>query len=338
MKFVLSGVILLAAFAASASTHDASPPGAIHERGSAPENRGAREWAQGKGKSRPPSPALTPPSPWTKLADGLKRIENERKNDPFRQPCPPMPMRRLDRLPFGPGEKVVYRVDALGVYAGVADLRTGKTGEKNGTPVIPVKAVAKPNSFFMKLRPTNGYTLTFLDVNTILPVTHETDVVEVGERKVTKVEFNRKNRRYSGDYIRGQNQFHKDEAMPARMSDGIAIFYHFRLIDLKPGLEVCYEFIAGLGEWRVRGKVTGSERVQTFSGIHDSWKVEGMAVQTNISTPNRPVKLWITKDEKQLPVKIETAMLWGNVTTTLQDYREAPPGSNPACKLLLPGN
>jgi hypothetical protein len=70
----------------------------------------------------------------------------------------------------------------------------------------------------------------------------------------------------------------------------------------------------------VHGKVVGKEHVSLKIGEFDAWHLQGEAVKIDQPKIRREIHLWVTADDRRLPVAAVGVMDLGAVRATLSRY------------------
>jgi hypothetical protein len=83
---------------------------------------------------------------------------------------------------------------------------------------------------------------------------------------------------------------------------------------------VCFDVYGIRRMWRMSGKVEGKEHVSLPVGEFDTWHLVGEAVRLDNHSLRREVHVWITADERRLPVAALGAIDLGAVRATLTGF------------------
>ncbi len=229
--------------------------------------------------------------------------------------CRPLPPVRTP-FSFVAGELLEYELDALGIaQAGrltmkVLPMREGKW---------PIEVKAKTNTLFSKVRRVNGLATTYLDSQTLHPVRYVEDATENDVRKYAAVSFSPKDHKVQVEYKignrSGQNQFRSANAL-----DPAAIVYVMRQLPLKQGSTFCADVYGIRRLWRLSGKVEAREHVSLAIGEFEAWHLSGTAVRLDDHRQRRDVHLWISDDQRHLPLAIVGAIDLGAVRARLTAF------------------
>lgn len=237
------------------------------------------------------------------LAKKPSYISGEAIEIPTGAACPALPAPAYG-TPWAPGERLAYDLDVMGAQAGklalvaLPPVGTGKNAE------LPFRALAASNSFFSKIRRVRGRSTSYVRASDMHPRRYREDSNEGGVIKSADVVFKRKN---EGRLVTVQFQRNKAKGKANlrylnEAFDPLSAMYYLRTIELKDGMPICFDAYSLRKLWRVSGKVKGIETVRVPAGTFQAWHIEGVAVRTDNPKSHREVHLWISNDEKRLPL------------------------------------
>lgn len=227
---------------------------------------------------------------------------------------------------FGPGESLEYDLDAMGAVAGKLTLRV--LPEKDGT--LPVEAAAQTNTFFSKVRRVKGLATSYLNPRTLRPVRYTEDAVENEVPKYADVSFKPKEKRVSLQYKVANNVGSENFRYTNDVLDVAGAIYLLRQIPLKQNGAVCFDAYGIRKLWRVWGKVEGKEHISSKVGEFDAWHISGLAVRLDNHSMKRELHIWISDDNKRLPLVAIGAIDLGAVRATLVSYSRPNEGTTRA--------
>jgi hypothetical protein len=223
---------------------------------------------------------------------------------------------------FPVGETLDFDLDALGAEAGKMTMRVlPKRGE-----AIPIEVTANTNSFFSKVRRVSATATSYLNPRTLRPKRYVEDATENEVSRYADVSFKPEARQVNLDYrIAGRPgkrvfRYANDALDPAG-----AIFL-VRQLPLKEGTWICFDAYGIRNMWRVHGTVIGKEHVSLKLGEFDAWHLQGEAVRVDQPQMRREIHLWVSADERRLPLAAVGVLDLGAVRATLTRYAR-PEGS-----------
>lgn len=223
-------------------------------------------------------------------------------------------------LPFSPGEQLVYKIRWETIEAGVASF-----------DVLPVTKVDQQpcRHFSLKLE-TSPLVDVFYEVRdklysyTDLALGHSIRYVKKGtgsEQRDILVQFNWEKRmaRYSNF-----NAGKKPITIPPGTFDPLAAFYKLRCMDLGNKKEIEFPITDGKKCFMGRAKVLGQETITCFNTTYDTYVIEPELIHFGgvFKKSDKPtLRLWITRDERRLPVRIQSKVIVGSIIGELVSVR-----------------
>ncbi len=240
---------------------------------------------------------------------------------PTATPEPPAP--KVDKVSrpklnkaFAPGEKLKFEIRALGVLGGYASLEVGDYTTVAGRPCLSL--TVRANSVFplTSLFPVSDVQTSFFDSVDFLSWKFQNNVHE-GNYKARNLEIY--------DQLRHKVvRQHNDEApetldIAAFSQDIISCFYYFRLLPFEEGKSYDIPTQSGGKNYHLIVKVGKKERITVQAGTFDCLRVKPMIQQGTVFRNNEDIDLWVTDDDKHIPVKIKSGIVIGSIDVDLLD-------------------
>jgi len=232
--------------------------------------------------------------------------------------------RELSEIPFGPGEKLTYKLYWTFVHAGDAVLEVMPDTMEKGVPARHFRATAKTLPWvdgFYKVRDT-------MDSWTNMDVTHslryKKDQNEGSYHKKVDLVFNKK-ADISVRWARGKLQHIIQQ--PKDALDPMAILFSFRRIPLHEGMEFGANVTDGKKTVVGEASVVKVEDVETPMGVIRAYQVN-MDIK-HLSgvfkkSKNAELMVWFSADERRIPVKVKSKVAVGYFTLELVKYQPSP--------------
>jgi hypothetical protein len=217
---------------------------------------------------------------------------------------------------FAVGERLEYDLDAVGAEAGKLTFRV--LPEKDGT--LPVEAKIQTNTFFSKVRRVKATATSYLDTKSLRPKRYVEDAVENEVQRYADVKFTPSARQMSVQYRNAGKPGQRQYRFAQEGLDPAGSMYLLRQIPLKEGTEVCFDAYGIRSVWRVFGKVVGKEAVSLKAGEFQAWHLQGEAVRVDRPASRREIHIWISDDERRLPLAALGMMDLGVVRATLAAF------------------
>ena len=134
------------------------------------------------------------------------------------------------------------------------------------------------------------------------------------------VAFNTKERSVRVDYVVKGKPGRSNIAYDHEGMDVAGAIYMLRQLPLKEGMPVCFDVYGVRRMWRMTGTVVKREHVSLPLGEFDAWHLSGTAVRLDNPKTSREVHVWITDDERRLPLAAVGTIDLGAVRATLTSY------------------
>ena len=99
--------------------------------------------------------------------------------------------------------------------------------------------------------------------------------------------------------------------------------YLARQLPMKEGQQLCVDIYGIRKIWRLYGTFVKKERVNVPLGEFDAWHFAGAAVRLDNASQRRDVHVWISADERRLPLAALGTIDIGAVRATLVGYERA---------------
>ena len=212
-------------------------------------------------------------------------------------------------------EKFVYSLTWAGIKAGTASLEVVEGGDK-----VKIISTARSASWISVF-----YTVEDRIVSTLLkdpafsyvglPTTYRVKIREGKHRRDKEVIFDRA--RNKAQYINHLKNEKREYKVPQGVFDPISGFYHLRSVPLKVGESVFVTIFDSKKVWDVEVQVLRRERITLPIGTFDTVVVKPVLQSEGIFFRKGDVYIWLTDDEKHIPVKVQTKVAIGHVNATL---------------------
>ena len=236
-------------------------------------------------------------------------------------------------MPFAPGERLTYDIYWTFVHAGEASMEMLADTTLDGVPARHFRAFARTTPFVDNFYKVRDQIDSWTDMDLTRTLRYRFRQHEGHYEKDALVVFDwtlARSRRYTGNTFQHE-LFH----WPPKAYDPFVVAYAFRLEPLHPD----YRFDQPVtdGKKRVEGTahVVGRERVKTALGEFDCYKVvPDLADVGGVfrKSPGASIEVWVTADERRLPVKIRSKVAVGHFTLELKrvEQLDAPRNPSPA--------
>ncbi len=233
---------------------------------------------------------------------------------------PPSPPKELPAPPaFTFGEKLMYTVHYLGMNAGTAQMSVLDKMIFNGHEVYPILATAQSNDFISLLYPVNTRIESYMDVNGLYSHLINVKQHEGKKKRDKRIEFDQEGHKATQSDDAGQSVFD----VPPKVNDSLSSLYYFRTQkNIAVGQSVFIDVHESKKNWKLEIRVLGKERVTTPLGTFDTLKVQAMPRYEGIFQNKGDLFIWVTDDDRKIPVIMKSKIKVGSITVTLISQQE----------------
>ncbi|AKU91219.1 DUF3108 domain-containing protein [Vulgatibacter incomptus] len=241
------------------------------------------------------------------------------------QTCTPLPP-SASKLPWEAGERLSFEIDVMGASAGNLVLIAMPPVGKGTSQELPFRSLAASNSFFSKVRRVRGRSTSYVRAKDFHPRRYEEETNEGGVLRSAQVVFTRPSdgSLMKVDWLRDKEKGHANLRYQNDAFDPVSAAYMMRTLDFREGQSLCFDSYGIRKLWRLKGKVVGLEEVRVPAGTFQAWHVEGLAVRTDDPRSAREIHVWITNDERRLPVAALGVIDLGAVRAQLSSVGKGP--------------
>ncbi len=216
---------------------------------------------------------------------------------------------------FGAGEKLVFSVQYGLVTAGEATLEVRNIAEMNGRHAYRIVSDARTNDFFSKFFEVRDRYESYMDTTELYSLRYEKHIREGKFKRDEWVEFDQVAHRAT----------YKDKVVPIppRAQDVLSALYYVRTLPLEVGQSISLANHTDKKNYPLLVKVHGRERVKVDAGEFDCLIVEPILRGPGIFTQKGRLMVWLTDDERRMPVLMKSKVVIGHVAAVLKSYQVA---------------
>ncbi len=216
--------------------------------------------------------------------------------------------------PFQPGEKLTFSVSWSDIVkAGTATLSVPGVKVFNGRKVYHIISTASSGPQVSAFFYTRDRIDIYLDAEDYTIWKSEKHLVEGKYKNDEVVYFNPPNRTAT----RGVTTM---RTLP-ESRDALGGFYYVRTLDLPVGAEITVNYADGKIAKPIVVKVLRKEQVTVPAGTFDTIVIEPVLKETEgIFKQEGRIWIWVTDDEKKMPVILKSKIAIGNIEVKLESY------------------
>lgn len=218
--------------------------------------------------------------------------------------CLPLP-KITGGAKFKAGELLSFDVDVL--TANAARMETEVMQKKGDAWQIQTRITT--NTLFNKVRRVKAECNSWLDAKTLHPRRYTEDAHEDERWRPAEVNFFPKGQepktveiswatdpKSRADWKTVYGRYGNDAL------DVLGATFTLRSLDLKANTPLCFDVYAMRTMWRVWGQIGGIEKVRTPAGEFDAFHFVGTSAKLNQHEFQRELHLWVSADDRRLPV------------------------------------
>lgn len=248
-------------------------------------------------------------------ADSLQQVERalaQHRADSLKA----LELRTVPQSAFGVGERLVFDVNYGFVTAGEAVLAiTGS--EKIGNRKcyrVEVNITSVP-SFSLFYKVEDRY-LTFIDMESLAPWRFEQHIREGSYRRDFVAEFDQ----HKGTATTTDGGSFET---PQYVHDIMSAFYYVRALDLRgrqKGDQIVLQNFYKDKTYELVVKFLGRQELEVAAGTFKTVVVEPLVREGGLFKSEGRIVVWLTDDDRKLPVRVNTKVVIGSIDTELREY------------------
>ena len=220
-------------------------------------------------------------------------------------------------VPFAVGETLEYDVSwSSYLTAGTATLSVRAKKSSYDSVAYYVVAEGQATGLVAALYPAYYKADTLLDVYTLLPQRGSIYSQEGRHKRLRETRFDQSRKTARFEVTPGGRQ--KSVALPGPTHDALSAVLAMRMLSLKDGLSVTWPVCDSGRVMNVRATVRGRERLSTRLGDLMAWRIQPVIVGDDGELGARGLTLWLSDDERKLPLVMEAEMPVGRFVLRLR--------------------
>jgi len=221
-------------------------------------------------------------------------------------------------LGFGPGEKMVFNITYGIITAGEATLEIAGLTEYQGHTCYNIQSKTMSNRFFSSVYKVRDKIVSYIDTEQLCSRYFYKRLREGDYKKTVEISFDHD--AGLARYSNGQEY----ETTPG-VQDVLSAFYYVRSLDLKPGQEYAVPAHSSRKTYDLKVLVHRREHVKVPAGEWDCLVVEPIIEGEGLFKHEGRLTLYLTDDERKVPVLIQTKVPVGTIDVELKEYQAGVP-------------
>lgn len=216
--------------------------------------------------------------------------------------------------PTGATEKFTFTIQYGIIKAGTATIEYRP--DRDGLWLIESRAAS--NSFFDRFFKVRDRVSAWIDPKTMRSIRFEKELREGGYQKDEYVDF---------DWNKGVARYEDGTEVPVsdEIRDVLSVFYYVRSQRMPIGGRIPVTYHSSKKNWPVHVDVHQVETIKTPAGKFRCIKIEPHLESVGVFNQKGRLSVWITADERRMPVKLESKVVFGAFEAVLTDYEWSRP-------------
>ncbi len=223
--------------------------------------------------------------------------------------------------PFKRGEYLHFAVSYGIILAGYATIEVHEELAFRGTDVFKFVTTARSRNAFNWIFKVRDATASYFDKENMHSLRFEKNLREGSYEDDTVIDYDQVN--LKADYIserKGKMTRKATIDIPQNVMDPLSALFYVRTLDLSVGKEIIIPATDNKKVYDIKVIVHRTETVKVKAGKFKCWVVEPVMADGGVFKKDGKVLVWLTSDDKKMPVKMETKVYIGSIVAELDWY------------------
>ena len=223
--------------------------------------------------------------------------------------------RSIPQTAFTVGERLVFDVGYSFIVAGEAVMSIPRMDTVSGRPAYQILFTVNSTPTFSWIFKVEDRYETILDKEGLFPWRFSQRIREGKYSRDFEAAFDQRNH-----IARAEN---KEYPIPPYVHDVFSAFYFARTLDystFRPGQKHYLSNFYKDTTYSLAIKFLGYQRLDVDAGKFDCVIVEPLITEGGLFKSEGRIIIWMTNDERRLPVKVSTKVAIGSIDTELREY------------------
>ncbi|MEP0821478.1 MAG: DUF3108 domain-containing protein [Ignavibacterium sp.] len=223
--------------------------------------------------------------------------------------------RSIHQRAFTVGERLVFDVGYSFIVAGEAVMSIPKIDTVDGRPCYQILFTVKSTPTFSWIYKVDDRYETMVDTAGLFPWRFSQRIREGSYSRDFEARFDQRNHiAYAED---------KEYPIPPYVHDIISAFYFARTLEytgMRPGQKTYLHNFYKDTTYALAIKFLGYQRIDVDAGKFDCVLVEPLITEGGLFKSEGRIIIWMTNDERKIPVKVSTKVAVGSIDAELREY------------------
>lgn len=233
--------------------------------------------------------------------------------------------RKVPQNAFKNGEKLTFEINFGFVTAGEAVMEIDPVFQiVNGRKCHDIRFYVNSTSSFDWVYKVKDFYRTYVDMEGLFPWRFEQHIKEGTYQRDFEAIFDQQNlkaKTYTGE--KEPKKFEGEFNIPRYVQDAMSAFYFGRTIDyskMNVNDEMILQNFYKDETFPLRIKYLGKETIEVPAGEFRCVKVEPLVQEGGLFKSEGSIVIWMTDDDRKMPVKVKTKVLIGSIDADLSNY------------------
>jgi hypothetical protein len=227
-------------------------------------------------------------------------------------------VRFLENDVFGPGERMVFEVKYGFVKGGEAGIELMPALiTYRGAPCLHIHTWAKSSKTFSKFFKVDDQIHSYMDARGLFSWYFEKHLNEGSYHDLKTVDYDHRNGRA---YTTHEGVVKNDNPILPYVQDAISSLYYYRLQPLNVGRSLYVDVYDVHKSYQLRVDVVARETIKVPAGTFRCLKIEPKLESAGIFKSKGRMNIWLTDDQRRIPVLMQTKVLIGSISAELKSY------------------
>jgi Protein of unknown function (DUF3108) len=225
----------------------------------------------------------------------------------------------LAPVPWKVGEYFQFSIDWNGINGGHSLMQVQNFVRVDGRRTYRIITKAESNSFVSKFYKVRDRAESYMDAESLFSRRFVKHLREGGYKKDIDVKF---------DPTTSKARYADGEVLDVapRVHDVLSAFYYVRTQPLKDGAVLSIPTHDNKKSYDMVVKVLKRERIEVPAGKFNCVQVEPVLKSEGVFQAKGNVYVWLTDDERRIPVLVKSKVPVGSIAVSLTDMRLSLPG------------
>lgn len=223
--------------------------------------------------------------------------------------------------PFERGEYLHFTVSYGIILAGYATIEVHDNTDYEGRDVFIFKTTAKSRKAFNWIFKVRDWTESYFDKKLAHTLRFVKELREGSYHVDIDIKYDHENKKaYFFQERKGKKNKSAEIDIPEGVMDPLSSLFYIRTMDLKAGDEILIPSTDNMKTYDIKVIVHRIETIKVPAGKFKCFVVEPVMADGGVFKKDGKVTVWLTADERKMPVKMETKVYIGSIEAELDWY------------------